>query len=290
MNFLVTGGNGFLGSHVVDLLIKNKNKVFIIDRNKNHFNNLKAITFIGDILDEKLLLAIFKQKIDYVLHFAGIADINIASNNPISTVNNNILSTVKLLEISAKNNVQRFIFASSIYVYSNEGSFYKSSKIACESYVREFYKKYKLPFTIIRYGSLYGPRSDNTNGLHRILQKALKKNEIIYEGDPESMREFINVKDAAEATIDLLSKQYLNQNILLSGNGLIKIEDLLKTISEIMNISKKIKFIKNRNVGHYIRTPYNYSENYGKKYSPLLSVDLGQGILELIEYITKLDK
>ena len=138
-------------------------------------------------------------------------------------------------------------------MYSEEGGFYKSSKQAAESYVKEFKKEFNLNYTIFRYGSLYGPRSNTNNGLHRIIYNALRNDQIIYEGNPESMREYIHVKDAAVASINAMHKKYQNESLLLTGNETIKIEDLLKTIAEILNINKKIKFVKNQNTGHYIK-------------------------------------
>ncbi len=289
MRILITGGSGFLGQYLLKELLKTKNEIIVIDKNKIFFE--KKITFFNeDINNDKLLEKIFKRKIDYVFHFAALADINLSSLQPENTVIDNILTTVKLLKYSSKFKIKRFFLASTVYVHSNEGSFYKSSKIAAESYVQEFYKKHKLKFTILRFGSLYGPQSDITNGLYRIIERALRDKQITYEGDSESMREFIHVKDAAKSCLETMKKEYENKNVLITGNQNIKIKDLLKIISEILNLNKKIKFVKNKNEGHYTRTPYNYLLNSEYKYTPKLSIELGYGIMQLTEFIKNKNK
>ena len=289
MRILLTGGSGFLGQYLLKELLNAKHEILVIDKNKISFE--KKVTFFkGDINDVKLLNKIFKRKIDYVFHFAALADINLSSLQPEKTVTENILTTVKLLKFSAQFKVKRFFLASTVYVHSNEGSFYKSSKIAAESYVQEFYKKNKLKFTILRFGSLYGPQSDETNGLYRIVERALKNKQIIYEGNSESMREFIHVEDAAKSCLETMKKEYENKNVLITGSQNIKIIDLLKIISEVLNLNKKIKFVKNKNEGHYIRTPYNYILNSEHKYTPKLSIELGYGIMQLTEFIKNKNK
>ncbi len=283
MRVLVTGSNGFLGNHLFNYLSSKKIDVLGVDIKNSKKKNSK--TLIGDLSDDKFLKKIFSKKIDYIFHFAAIADINYCSNNPLEVVKENILNTVKLLQCAQKYKIKRFIFSSSVYVNSNEGSFYKSSKVASESFIKEFSKKYNLNYTILRFGSLYGPGSESNNGVHRIIERAIKENKVSYEGDPDAMREFIHIEDAASACFEILKNEYKNNTILVTGNTSIKIYDLLNTISEIMQLNTKIKFNKNTNEGHYIRTPYNYFYDEEKKLNLKLSTDLGKGIIEVIKYI-----
>ena len=99
-----------------------------------------------------------------VYNFAAIADIEKAMEKPIETAKVNVLGNVMLLEACRKAKVQRYIYASSVYVYSRHGGFYRCSKQSAEHYVEEFHQSYGLNYTILRYGSLYGPRSDDRNG------------------------------------------------------------------------------------------------------------------------------
>jgi UDP-glucose 4-epimerase len=88
---------------------------------------------------------------------------------------------------------KRFVFASTVYVYSESGSFYRASKQAAERFVEAYYERYGLPFSVLRYGSLYGRRADQRNGIYRLLKQALEQRTIAYEGSAEAMREYIHV-------------------------------------------------------------------------------------------------
>ena len=94
---------------------------------------------------------------------------------PLKTARVNILGTVNILELAFKNSINKVIFSSSIYAISSNGGFYRCSKRACEDFFEEYSKKYNLKFSILRYGSLYGPNSDETNGIYKILKDAVKK-------------------------------------------------------------------------------------------------------------------
>ena len=179
------------------------------------------------------------------------------------------------------------MFASTIYVYSQDGNFYRCSKQAAESFIEEYNRLFKLDYTILRYGSIYGPRSDNRNGLYKIIKAAIDKNEIIYEGDKEARREYIHVEDAADASVEMLEKKFRNQNIILTGQQSLKVYDVMKMLSEILGIEKSLKFKDKKDSGHYSRTPYSYQPRLAKKYTPNVHFDLGQGLLQLIESIKK---
>ena len=177
------------------------------------------------------------------------------------------------------------MFASSIYVHSREGGFYRCSKQASEAYIEEYKRFYGLNYTILRYGSLYGPRADNSNGLYRIISSALKNGVVSYEGHPESMREYIHVEDAAIASVDAISDDFKNENIVLTGQEPMRVQDILKMLAEILDLSESVEFIERDTVGHYIRTPYAYQPKLGRKYKPSMHVDLGQGLMQMINEI-----
>ena len=112
------------------------------------------------------------SSIDGVFHFAALSDLNEALMKPLETVKLNILGTIFLLELSKKYKINRFIYASSIYVNSHQGGFYRSSKKAAEDYIEEYHQRYKINYTILRYGSLFGERSDFNNGLKKIIKNS----------------------------------------------------------------------------------------------------------------------
>ena len=287
MKTLVIGGGGFLGSHVCDVLTKNGHDVTIFDKNSSKWATPTQKMIIGDILNEdKINEAVNGNEIIY--NFAGISDLNEALNKPLDTAKINILGNINILEAARKNNIKRYVYASSVYVHSREGGFYRCSKHASEQYIEEYQKTYGLNYTIIRFGSLYGPRSDLHNGLWRIVKNAIQNKKITYEGNSEAMRAYIHVIDAAIASVEILNDNFINQHLVFTGQELMKVNDLLKMLAEILDISNDVEFIENKQNGHYIRTPYAYNTKLGKKFIPTTHIDLGQGLLELIDEISKI--
>ena len=91
---------------------------------------------------------------------------------------------------------------------SNQGGFYRVSKKAAEEYIEEFSKRFNLNFTILRYGTIYGKRSNNTNGVKKIIKNALKNKEVVYEGSIKSKRNYLSAQDAAKITVSTIKKKY----------------------------------------------------------------------------------
>jgi UDP-glucose 4-epimerase len=284
---IVFGGSGFLGSHVVDKLLSNGFEVTVCDqeksnhlaKNKNFYKcNILNLDEVRDVVNGS----------DIVYNFAALADLNDAINKPLETINVNILGNANILEACKEFSIERFIYASTVYVYGKEGGFYRCSKKAAEDYVKEYSNSYNLDYTILQYGSLYGPRSDISNGLYRIVDSALSTGYLKYDGDPNATRSYIHVEDAAQSSVDILSKDFINESVILSGLEPIKIIDMLKTLAEIMGLPEdKIVFSDKPQTGHYVMTPYSYSSDIGKKYIPSKHIDLGQGLLQLIHLINK---
>ncbi|SVB14348.1 uncharacterized protein METZ01_LOCUS167202, partial [marine metagenome] len=239
---------------------------------------------IGDLRDNNLLnKAIAGSEVVY--NFAALSDLDKARNKAVETVEINILGNVQVLEACRVNAVKRFVFASSVYVYSREGSFYRCSKQAAESYIEEFQNVYNLDYTILRYGSLYGPRADSTNGLFRIVSNALETGVVRYNGSPDAFREYIHVEDAAKASVNALGDDFRNQSVVLTGQEPMRVVDLLKMLAEILGLPESVEFIEGDYVGHYNRTPYAYLPKLGRKYVAPFHVDLGQGLMQLIDEV-----
>lgn len=287
---IVFGGSGFLGSHVCDALTDSGHKVIIVDKFKSKWVRNNQAFYKGDINITKTYEHLLKN-VHAIFNFAALSDIKESNDNPLETVKVNILGVVNLLNLCVKKKIKKFIQASSIYVSGNHGGFYKSSKLAAESYINEFNKIEGLNYCILRYGTLYGPRSDRTNGLHSLIENALRKNKIEYSGSSESVRDYIHVIDAARASLKALDKKFNNKTIIISGPESHKITEILKIISEITGI-KKISFIKKDKVklhSHYLKTPYSSEADnyYAFKYSDNLNVDIGQGLSSLIKNLKK---
>ena len=284
---VVVGGSGFIGSHVADHLGDEGYQVTIYDKTQSQWLRNDQKIVIGDIQDsEKLNQTIVGAEVVY--NFAALADLNQALEQPLKTVNINILGNINVMEACHAHGVKRFIYASTVYVHSREGGFYRCSKQASETYVEEYQKIYGLDYTILRYGSLYGPRADATNGLYRLVKSALKSGIVGYEGDVEAMREYIHVEDAARASVDALGDKFINESVVLTGQEPMRVIDMLKILAEILGYSPdSVKFIENKYAGHYVRTPYAYQPKLGRKYIPPMHVDLGQGLLQVINEINQ---
>jgi len=284
---VIVGGSGFIGSHVADCLNNHGYDTFIFDSKESPWIKPNQHMVVGDMLDKNALHKVF-SKASVVFNFAGISDLNFALTNPVKTAEINILGNLNIMEACHKNNVKRYIFASTVYVNGNEGGFYRCSKIACEKYIEEFQKTFGLNYTILRYGSLYGPRADYNNGIFKIISKAIKEKKLVYEGHQDTTREYIHVLDAAEATVLAVNKEFKNNIFTLTGQQSIKVFDLLKMIAEILNIPEaRTKILKKKQIGHYIRTPHAQQMKFTKKLVPNSYIDLGEGILQIINELNK---
>lgn len=282
----VIGGSGFLGSHVCDQLSEAGYRVLVYDRIVSPWLRGDQTMVEADILDEAALNDAIAD-CEAVYNFAAIADLNEALDKPLETVKVNILGNAMVLEACRHHGVKRYVYASTVYVHSREGGFYRCSKHAAEQFVEEYQHRYGLDYTVLRYGSLYGPRSDQHNGLWRLVKKALETGRVSYEGSPEAMREYIHVEDAARASVIALGEEFRNQHVVLTGQEPMRVMDLLKMLAEILDIPQAVEFIETDYAGHYVRTPYAYQTRLGRKYVSPLHVDLGQGLLELIGEIKK---
>jgi UDP-glucose 4-epimerase len=286
MRVTVVGGSGFLGSHVADELGAGGHEVCLYDRVPSPWLQPSQRMVVGDVLDLDGLSAAVAGS-DAVYHFAAFADLNEALDKPLDTVRVNVLGTVNVLEACRRHGVKRLVYASTVYVYSREGGFYRCSKQAAEHYVEEYQRAYGLDFTILRYGSLYGPRADATNGLYQIVRDALQHGSISYDGNPESIREYIHVQDAARASVVALGEEFRNESVIVTGPQPMRVMDLLKMLAEILGLPDAVTFKDEAYAGHYVRTPYAYQPKLGRKYVPPLHVDLGQGLLELIDEVRR---
>jgi UDP-glucose 4-epimerase len=284
---VVFGGSGFLGSHVADVLTEKGYEVIVFDLVQSKYINEKQKMVIGDINDLGQIKEVVKSA-HYVYHFAGLADINLSKKKPVETVKNNILSTTYILEACKEFKISRFVFASTIYVYSDLGSFYRSSKQACEMLIENYSEEFSLNYTILRYGSLYGRRANNFNFINNAITQALVEGEIKRKGNGEEVRDYIHVIDAAKASVEILNDKYINSHIMIKGTQTIKVKNLLMMINEILGNNIKIKYTKGDHYeGHYQLTPYSFRPRVAEKYLLKTYHDLGQGLLDSIYDIYK---
>ena len=281
---IVYGGSGFLGSHVADALSDAGFQVKIFDLLPSPYLRDSQEMILGDLMD---LDAVTRaaEGCPFVYNFAGIADIDNARDRPVDTAAHNVLGNVHALEAARLVGAKRFVFASSVYVYSESGSFYRASKQASERFVEAYHERYGLAYTILRYGSLYGRRADLRNGIYRLLRQALENKSVTYEGSGEAMREYIHVTDAARLSVQILGEEYANRHLVLTGQERMQVKHLLRMISEMIPGGVSVNFGNSHINGHYEMTPYAFHPKVGHKLVASDHVDLGQGLLDCLAEI-----
>ncbi|ODT84430.1 MAG: NAD-dependent epimerase [Nitrosomonadales bacterium SCN 54-20] len=281
---IVYGASGFLGSHVADALSDSGYRVRLFDRSPSRYQRADQEMIIGDIMDlEQVKEA--AHGADVVYNFAAIADIDEAQEKPIATATINVLGNMHTLEAARLAGARRFVFASTIYVYSESGSFYRASKQAAERFIETYHERYGLEYSILRYGSLYGRRADARNGIYRMLYEALEQHSITYHGSGEAIREYIHVEDAARMSVQVLGPEFANRHLILTGQERLHIKDVMTMISEIMPWKVDLRFDEARAGHHYEVTPYAYQPRIGRKLVLNEHVDLGQGLLDCLQDI-----
>ncbi len=291
---LVIGGSGFIGSHLADKLSKDGHKVIIFDKKKSKYINPEQVFIKGDILNiKKLKEAVIKT--DIVFHFGGIADIEYSKNNSKECLETNIIGTNNLLEIVSQMKIKpKIFFGSTLYIYSKYGSIYRISKEACENLIYEYEKNYGINYLILRFGTIYGTRTNNNNSMFNYIEKILnhKNNSLLrLKVSGNELREFIHVHDVANICSDLIFKKNneINKSFIITGLDKLKISDLIELIMEIANKKIKISFSKN-NTDHYKITPFSSKINITEKIVPKTYVDIGSGILDIIDSVKKNNK
>ena len=283
-NALVLGGSGFLGSHVADALQDAGYGVRVFDLAPSPYLRHGQRMIIGDLMD----LGAVKRAASgcsYVYNFAGISDIDDAKDRPLDTAMQNVVGNLHALEAAKAAGAKRFVFASTVYVYSESGSFYRASKQASEQFVEAYQERYGLPFSILRYGSLYGRRADERNGIFRFLKQALKDRRIVYGGSKDAMREYIHVTDAARLSVQILDEKYANRHLILTGQERMAVKNLMRMISETLRGGVRVRYENRHDDGHYSMRPYAFHPKLGHKLVANDYVDLGQGLLDCLTEI-----
>lgn len=252
-NVLITGGAGFIGSHVSDLLVEKDYNVFVIDNLSSGFNsNLnKNSKFYNLDINSPQLEDIFKEnKIDYIFHFAAQASVSFSTKYPTEDANENILGSINVLKFAKKYGVKKFITASTAAVYGvpeylpvDEGhkttclSFYGLSKITMEKYIELF----GVDFIIFRFANVYGPRQSahGEAGVVAIFADKMKGNqEISIHGDGEQTRDFVYVSDVAQACLKAIQTEIKNEIINVSTSKSISVNKLFELMSKEYNYKK----------------------------------------------------
>jgi UDP-glucose 4-epimerase len=279
---VVFGGTGFLGQHIAHALVDADYEVRIAD-NRPYTGAKRGCEFVeADIVDRKSVDAAIEGA-DVVYNFAGIADIDEARDQPLQTAQVNVVGNINVMEAAYAAGAQRFLFASSVYVYSRSGSFYRASKQSAESFIEAFHERYGLPFTILRYGSLYGRGADPRNSIYRMVRQAMTEKSITYNGDQSAIREYIHVADAAQLSVKALAPEFANRHLILTGTERMPVKDIMQMIAEMLPDTVDLQFQEGNPDSHYVLTPYGFNPKLGHKLTANDFVDLGQGLLDCMD-------
>ena len=284
IKIVIFGSSGYIGSNLVREFSNLKYELTLFDFKKNiQHNKFKFIE--GNILEISKVEKAIKGS-DYVFNLAGEAGIEESNLNINSTIQKNILGNVNILNACVKYKVKKIIYASSMYVFGKYGGIYKTTKLTSEEFVRQYKNIYKLKYTIIRYGSLFGSEFDKKSAIHDMIISAISKSTITYNGKSDSMRQYIHIKDAVIATIKTMDKKYDNSSVSIVGNENYRVKDIMILISEILNKKVKYKFIKKNN-SHYRLTPFTLSPELGITLKLEDFIDIPQGLYEEIKRLSK---
>ncbi len=264
---LITGGAGFIGSHLVDRLIELGHRVSVVDNlSTGKFSNLNGYAKFYNInLEDKTLENVFKlEQPEVVFHLAAQISIEASFKNPIHDGNTNIIASLKLLEQCKKYKVQKIIFASSAAVYGDAEilpitentrlkplSPYAISKSAVESYIEMYNRENKMEYVILRASNVFGPRqnSEGESGVISIfIDNFLKEKQCKIFGNGSQTRDFIYVKDLVDMYIESM-KEEVAGIINGSSNSKISINDLHAYLTKQFSTNLKPIYDPNANVG-----------------------------------------
>lgn len=284
MRVLVTGGAGFLGSHIVDELSRRGHSATVFDKISSPWLHDEQLMVVADIRDRSAL-RVALQGCDAVFHCAAVADLECARTDPVTAVDVNVHGTLAVLEEAAAANVRHFMLASSVYVFSRAGSVYRTTKQAAENLVRDLAGDLDIRFTILRFGSLYGPRADPNNAILRLATQAIYERQIDFWGDGSEVREYIHIRDAAALAVDALNPEYAEQSLLITGRERVTTSDMLGTIREILGEDVAVHLTDTPFEGRYRLTPYALDNGVSQRLTRPTYVDLGLGLLEVLNQV-----
>ena len=254
MRITVTGGAGFIGSHLVDRLIEDGHTVQVIDNlytGNKEFVHSKAQFIELDIRDPKLYSVLEEFRPDYIFHEAAQTEVSTSMSDPMLDCDINLMGLINLLNAAVKLDIKKFLMPSSAAVYGNldtlplneemignPSSFYGLTKLTTEHYLRIYHEAFGLPYICYRYSNVFGPRQGNggEGGVISIFAKAIVQDSpIIIYGDGKQTRDFIYVDDVVEANI--LGMQHQVIGIYNVSTGISSSVNLL--VDEFRNISGK---------------------------------------------------
>lgn len=299
MRILVTGGAGFIGSHLSESLISYGHEVTVLDSlsdvlypsdhkiaNIENFKNIGIYFYRKNLMDEDLNE--FVQEKDIVINLAAIPGLEKSWSSIKDYTESNVLGLARLLEVCSKINIKRFIQISTSSVYGlnangNEGtplqpiSPYGVTKLAAENLARAYEANFNLPVTILRYFSVYGPRQRPDMAYQKFITAILNGNQIVIKGDGRQARTNTYVDDIVKGTIQAtnLELNLAGKTFNLAGSETIELLEAVSVIEKIMNRRAKFHFVP-KQAGDQLFTQGDYSlASKFFAYKPEISFEIG---------------
>ena len=281
MNILITGGSGFVGGYVFRYF-KEKGysvKNFDISGDEGDPDFIK-----GSILDFKAVKhTIFENDISVIFHFAGFSNINKVKASPRECINLNILGTTNILEASRLKGKTSVMLASSVYVHSQHGHLYTTSKAAAERILNNYSSLYNINSNIIRLGTVYGELSRHEDVISIFAQKICKNESISISSDGTQTRNFIHGDDVAKACESIITSKVFGEILIISGELQISINQI---ISFLKNINPSINIVHDKDSyrdDDYEGNIGDVSETYSKlNWRPEIGIQ--EGIERLVKF------
>jgi UDP-glucose 4-epimerase len=245
MRVAVTGGCGYIGSHVVDHLVLAGHEVVVIDP-ADQWRNPAADHRRTDVFDTTALHAAV-DGCQAVFHLAGASDVGEVAADPVQAVRLNVEGTARVLEAARRQHVGRFLLASTVWVYAatvgagertedapvdprRAGHVYVSTKLAAELLVHSYHDMFGQQFTILRYGIPFGPRMRDALVVARFVQAALAGQPITIAGTGEQQRNYVYVEDLADAHVRALSPAAADQTVALEGGTPVSVREIADVV------------------------------------------------------------
>jgi UDP-glucose 4-epimerase len=263
---LVTGGAGFIGSHVVDRLVESGYRVRVLDslltgklENLKQHQSYSQVEFVkGDVRDAKLVKKSVRD-VDAVIHLAALTSVPFSIENPDLTFAVNVSGTINLLSSCAKQKVGKFVFVSSCAVYGEPESLpiteehptrpmspYADSKLAGEKYCLGFHEKGLLRSVALRFFNVYGVRqvmNDYCGVIAQFIDRSRRRLPLVVYGDGRQTRDFVNVNDVADAVLSSVEKSNSEGEVLNVGFGApTSINDLAKAVMECAGLNLEVVY------------------------------------------------
>lgn len=260
---LITGGAGFIGSHIVDKLLEDNYSVVVLDNlssgSKDNLQKSDKLKLYQINIEKDDLEEIFdEEKPDYVIHLAAQTSVNYSISNTYYDANMNIMASIRLLDACKKYNINKFVTASSAAVYGNPKylpidenhptepmSPYGLSKLTMEKYIQLS----GVPYIIFRFSNAYGSRqkSSKESGVVAIFDKAMRENAPInIYGDGTQIRDFIYVEDIAKICVKALESNVENEVINFSTNKGVTLNELFEEMSKIYGYKQSPNYLPER--------------------------------------------